>query len=86
MLGRLSLGLSGGLLLLGVLLQDHESFIDLGVQGVRVVEEMQELAVVHLQQHASDFARKLRLSTVGRESSVCGRSSGKTEAYVAILT
>ena len=47
------LGLS---LLLLELVEDVESLVDLGVEGLLGADERQELGVVHLEQHASDLA------------------------------
>ena len=43
------------------LLEDSERFVDLGVHGIGGLEEVEELRVVHFQQHAGDLASELRL-------------------------
>ena len=62
---NLSLGLLG--LVLGELLQDDQRLADLGVQRVGVVHQVKELAVVHLQEHASNLASELGLGATRKE-------------------
>ena len=56
--------LFGGGLLLGKLVQDVESFLDLGTQTLRRIEQAQELGIVHLQQHTSDLSGEVRLRPI----------------------
>ena len=51
------LGLLGGI----VELQDGDGLHDLGVECLRRLEQVEQLAVVHLEEHASDLAGELRL-------------------------
>ena len=51
-------------LLLRELVQDGESLVDLGVHRIRRLQEVQKLRVVHLEQHAGDLARELRLGAI----------------------
>eukprot|EP00162_Nutomonas_longa_P012116 comp20919_c0_seq1/m.43597 comp20919_c0_seq1/g.43597 ORF comp20919_c0_seq1/g.43597 comp20919_c0_seq1/m.43597 type:complete len:589 (+) comp20919_c0_seq1:259-2025(+) len=44
-----------------VLLKDHDGLLDLGLEGIRGLEQQNELGVVHLEQHAGDLGSKLRL-------------------------
>lgn len=54
-------------LVLGELLQDDHRLANLGVQRVGVVQQVEEFAVIHLQEHTSDFTRKLGLGTGGEK-------------------
>ena len=56
--------LGGSSLFLGKLMQDVESFLDLGTQTLRRIEQAQELSIVHLQQHASDLSGEVRLRSI----------------------
>lgn len=48
-------------------MQDSKGLVDLSGEGLAVLEQVEELRVVHLQQHASNLASQLRLrSTINR--------------------
>lgn len=47
-----------------VLLEDGDGLVHLGLQGVGRLQQQQQLAVVHLQQHAGDLAGQLRLQAL----------------------
>lgn len=47
-----------------VLLQHSDGLVDLGLQGLLRLQQQQQLAVVHLQQHAGDLAGQLRLQAL----------------------
>jgi hypothetical protein len=48
-------------LLLLELVKNRKSLVHLGTQSLRSVEKMEQLRVVHLEQHARDLASQLRL-------------------------
>ena len=61
----------GGSLSLGFLLELVEyvkGLRNLRLEGLVVVDEVEQLAVLHLEQHARDLAREFRLSTNARIS------------------
>jgi hypothetical protein len=47
------------------LVQDRQGLLHLGVHGLGIVKKMDELRVIHLEQHASNFASQLRLCSKG---------------------
>lgn len=53
-------------------MQDGESLSDLGTQGIGGLQEVKELGVVHLQQHAGDLASEFGLGTVDQGRLVYG--------------
>jgi hypothetical protein len=50
-------------LVFGELVKDRKGLIHLARHRVRELKEVKELPVVHLQQHASDLASKLRMGS-----------------------
>jgi hypothetical protein len=56
------------LVLASELMQNSKSFTDLGSHGLLRIKQMKQFKVVHLQQHASDLASQLRLSTIAINS------------------
>ena len=53
-------------LLLGssVSLQDLQGLLDLGAESIGTLQKMEELGVVHLEEHAGDLAGKVRLGVM----------------------
>lgn len=60
------LGIRAGLLL--EVLQDSESLVDFAIQSFGGVEELEELGVVHLEQHTSDLASEVGMSAAKQET------------------
>lgn len=59
--------------ILGVFVQDRESFVDLSVHCIRGFQQVQELHVVHLEQHTSDLAGQIGVrAMIGRYISASG--------------
>jgi hypothetical protein len=56
------------LLLGGVLVKDSERLVDLAIERWCIFQQADELVVVHLEQHPSNFAREVRiLSKLGHQ-------------------
>mmetsp|Transcript_31331 Transcript_31331/g.91752 ORF Transcript_31331/g.91752 Transcript_31331/m.91752 type:complete len:621 (-) Transcript_31331:133-1995(-) len=47
-----------------VSIQDLQGLLDLGAESIRTLQKMEELGVVHLEEHAGDLASELRLRLV----------------------
>jgi hypothetical protein len=62
----------GGGLLLGKLVQDGESFLNLCSQTLGRIEQAQELGIIHLQQHTSDLSSEVGLGTERRCKELIG--------------
>ena len=45
------------------LIEHCNGFVDLGIECIRRVEQMEELRVVHLEEHAGDLSSQIRLSS-----------------------
>jgi hypothetical protein len=48
-------------------LEDSESFAHFGVHGIGCLQEVEQLRVIHLEKHSSDFTGQIRLSTGRKE-------------------
>lgn len=69
-------------------MQDSESLVDLGVEGLLGLEEVQQLGVVHLEQHTSDLASELRLGAVKVENkrlATYTKNNNFRDTYATIL-
>jgi hypothetical protein len=54
-------------IVLSEILEDSESLAHFGVHGIGCLQEVEQLRVIHLEKHSSDFTSQIRLSTGRKE-------------------
>lgn len=65
------------------LIKDSQGFVNLGAHGFVVVQQQDELLVVHFEEHAGNFARQLGFGAIKRYKR--WSQWGENNTYAAIL-